>query len=143
MSDQISERLLDQRLRNRIMEALWNLADGDDYVSRMGRDEYFCAFFDFMSMDDQPYPNSAMSPDEARALEDVCTLMNTAADATPKTLTWRQLIASGWPRRIQPHAEQALAIFLERGRFDEAVEQDAPSFAEGQAWRYGTTGKST
>lgn len=131
MEGAISERLLDQRLRNRVMESLLWLAEG---IGHWGAHEYFDQFYDQMNMENRPWPNSTMTSEELAALEAICDLMNAACKATPKNLTDEDMRTSGWLERIQPEARRVLSIFLERGRCDEEVEQDEPSEAEGQAW---------
>ena len=49
--DQPSERLVEQRLRNRAIEALEARAAGDDGVRAMGTSEYLNLFFD--TIDDE------------------------------------------------------------------------------------------
>ena len=126
MDDTISERLLDQRLRNRIMEALLGLVDWREDLPSWGAGEYFEGVFDFL-----PYrriwPNSALTDAERLAVSKVHGMMAAACDSTPKFVTTDRLIATGWPVRIATAAEEALAIMLERGRFSEDEEEDTPS----------------
>jgi hypothetical protein len=42
--------------------------------------------------------------------------MRDACDATPLLVTEDELIATGWPSRIQPFAQNALEVFMTRGR---------------------------
>src|SRR5438067_877331 len=123
MSDSISERLVDQRLRNGIMAELAGLVDWKEDLPSWGAAEYFNSFFDFL-----PYewlePNSALADAERLAISKVHGMMVAACDATPKHVTAERLIATGWPERIGWAAKQALAIMLERGRFSQDEEED-------------------
>ena len=127
MDDVISDRLLDQRLRNRMAEALTTLVDWEDMLTTHGAGEYFNWFFDFFP--DQPPlpPNSAVSDAERAALIEVVTLMDEAASATPQDVTEEQLRGSGWPQRIAPVADAALGLMRERGRFSDEQEEEHAS----------------
>jgi hypothetical protein len=127
---EISDRLLDQRLRNRIMESILWLSEG---VGSRGADEYFNQFYDQMSFDDQPFPNTAMTASEAGRLRSLCDLMNRASAATTKNLSVEILRQSGWLATIQNEARHALEIFLQQGRCDEDQEGE-PSVEEGWTW---------
>src|SRR3569623_666614 len=130
VTEEVSRRVVEQRVRNRIMEAALDLAEG---VDSWGIAEYFNRFFDWMGPGDKPYPNTAMVHDEAVAVYGLCALMNAACDATPN-FDEVQYAASPWPRRIEPEAQRTVEIFLRRGRFGEEVEEVEPSFEDGQSW---------
>jgi hypothetical protein len=126
MEDTPSARLIDQRLRNRLMEAVLKLAEGDDGVRKMGAVEFFNYFFDFVS-DVEIQRNSALSVDERDQLTDLYRIVNTACDDTPTMIKTDELIRTGWPDRIAPEARRVLETFLIRGRFDENREEAEPS----------------
>lgn len=123
-----SERLLSQRIRNRMIGAVEMLAEGDDVVRVVGDVSYFYEFFDFIDDDFVPRwrEHTTLTEPEVVALDRVLTAMEEALDAAGH-LDVEPFIASGWPRRIQPIAQEALALLLSRGRFDEEVEEDEPS----------------
>lgn len=132
MSNSISSRLLDQRLRNRVIDALETLADGVDGLFSAGGVEYFNQFFDFIDeVDDTlPYDWRALSTytaAEVRTLEAVLSVMLEALAGTEGFETDHEIAASGWPERVQPIACEALTVMLERGRFDEHHEEREPS----------------
>ena len=129
MEEQLSDRLVDQRIRNRIMEAVETLADGDEGVRRESPGEYFESFYDWIPHRDNGgmHPNSAISPDEEALLLEISGILDDACDATPCNMTADELIATGWPNRIQPFARKALDLMRVRGRFSEENEEDAPS----------------
>lgn len=123
-----STRIIDQRVRNRIMEELLGLAEGDENVRRIGAGEYFEAFYDWVShRGDGVRPNSALTPDEAALILKVSIAVDEACDATPKIVSAKELIATDWPERIKPLARSALDEMLRRGRFSEQVEEAEPS----------------
>lgn len=124
-----SARLIDQRVRNRIMECLLSFADGDEDLKQWGASEYFESFYDWVPHRDDGgmRPNSALTAEERDLVAKVSALLDDACDATPGDVTADQLIASGWPERIGPVAERALNKMLQRGRFDEEREEQEPS----------------
>lgn len=125
-----SERLVAQRVRNRIMEEVWSLSKGDAGVRRAwSPTEWFETFFDLFPYEGEPTWYPAMTSGEADAVRTVCKLMQLAvADpAVPKNPTIEQIIESGWPSRIAPFAQKALDLMLSRGRFSEEIEEEEPS----------------
>ena len=129
MEEQPSDRLVHQRIRNRIMEVVETLADGDDGVLREWPHEYFESFYDWIphrAHGEMP-SISTVSADERVLLIDVSRILDDACDATPKNMTADELIATGWPKRIQPMAQKALYLMRDRGRFSEEQEEDTPS----------------
>ena len=129
MEEQPSERLIDQRIRNRIMEAVETLADGDDGVRRDWPAEYFESFYDWIPhrSDGGMRPNSAITADEGALLLEVSAILDDACDATPGNMTADEFIATGWPKRIQPVALKALSLMRARSQFSEEQEEEAPS----------------
>lgn len=137
MTDDVSQRLVEQRIRNRIMEEMFGLAKGDECVRGCGAVEYVESFFDWFFGPD--YPKTAaewsglgtLSDAEEAAVRTVLGMMIEMSDSdwdgADRSLWDEALIVSGWPSRIAPHAQQALHLMLERGRFDEEKEEDEPS----------------
>jgi len=127
---EVSQRLIDQRCRNRIMECLLSFADADNAdLRRWGASEYFEGFYDWVPHRDHGgmLPNSALTPNERRLVAEVSSMVDDACDATPVDITADELIASGWPERIRPIARRVLDVMLQRGRFDEEREEQEPS----------------
>ena len=122
-----TERLIGQRLRNRIMEELLYLADGDQAVRDMGYGEYLESFFDCSPLEGPPRENSALSADEFAALSGLLPLMQKMYSEVPPGVDEESLIATGWPAQVAPIAKRALDLFSARGRFDEDVEEAEPS----------------
>ncbi len=129
MAGEVSDRLIDQRLRNRILEAIEILADGDDGVRNVGFQDYFEGFYGFIPhRDDGNLPvNSAFSAEERALVRKLSAILDDACDATPHDMTDEEFIATGWPTRVRPMASQALAQMQKRGRFREDKEEEAPS----------------
>jgi len=124
-----SDRLVEQRLRNRIMEEVWGLSRGVTGVSEAGPDEWFEGFFDHFPYEGEPDRFPAMTPNEIAAVREVCSLMQAAiADtAISKYPTVEEIARTGWPQRIAPVAKAALELMIGRGRFSEEVEEAEPS----------------
>lgn len=123
-----SPRLVDQRLRNRIIEQLQGLRRGDAEVREFGGNNYINGFFDGMPLeDDAPLKNSAMTAEEIAAVEDVRALMIQATLNTAQSLADEDFIAGGWPARIAPPAADALNLLMTRGRFSEDFEEIEPA----------------
>ncbi|WP_431884028.1 hypothetical protein [Micromonospora gifhornensis] len=124
-----SERLVEQRLRNRAMEALVALSKGDSGVRGVGVGDYINLFFDVID-DDIPWQWrdwSCFTPEEVERLDAVHGLLQAACVVTPWNDTDDDFIASGWPGRIQPAARAALDVMQARGRFREDAEEENPS----------------
>lgn len=124
-----SERLVEQRVRNRIMEEIWGLSEGDSGVATSGPTEWFETFFDWFPYTGEPDWYPAMTAEEASAVREVCKLMQRAIADTDisKHPTVEDIIRTGWPERIAPTAKRALDLMLERGRFSEDEEEEEPS----------------
>jgi hypothetical protein len=124
--EDVSKRVVEQRLRNRVIEWLEVLADGDHAVRLFGVASYFEEFFDVVN-DDLSFDwreNSAYTSDEVRAIDRVLTELKAASAAVPPLARVDEFITSGWPSRIQPDARAALQTMEQRGRFSEDVDQD-------------------
>lgn len=122
-----SDRIIDQRARNRILEAVATLAAGNEGVLAVWPTEYFESFYDWIPYGGKQHPNSAISAEEQSRLSDVSKILDLACDSTPQLMTADEFIATGWPTRIQPVAQQALSVMLKRGRFSEDQEEQEPS----------------
>lgn len=119
-----SERIIEQRLRNRVMESVEILADGDEGVRRFGDCCYYGHFFDYIDDDMTTAWRdlSTLSPAEVRQLESLHDLLIESLQTT-NGLNDDELIASGWPIRIAAVARTTLQTMQTRGRFDEEVEE--------------------
>ncbi|MDR4308145.1 hypothetical protein IHQ68_16110 [Chelatococcus sambhunathii] len=122
MSENLSQRVGDQRVRNRIMEVTETLAFGDEGVRQVGLKEYFEQFYDWIPNNDDgsALRNSAITEIERNLITAVRTLLDNACDVTPD-MSEEEFIETGWPRRIQPFARETLDVMLRRGKFSEEI----------------------
>lgn len=120
-----SERLIEQRFRNRIYEILDILADCDAGVDLVGIRGYFNLFEDFVHRPSIEMGLSALSRDERAAVLEIADLLEQASEANPD-FTRNEFVQSGWPVRIAPMAREARDLFLRRGLFSEKVEESEP-----------------
>jgi hypothetical protein len=130
MDEQVSNRLVEQRVRNRIMETIETLAEGDAGARSVGFTNYFEPFYDWVPHrgDDRTWePLSTMTTAENEALANVSSILDDACDSTPNMMTDDEFIETGWPGKIRPIAIRALELMRGRGRFSEEREQDDPS----------------
>ena len=84
-----SERIVEQRMRNRAMEALEALSEGDEGVRSVGVGEFVEQFFDIIN-DDIPWrwrTWSCFTSEEVERLDAVHSLLVAACDATPQITT--------------------------------------------------------
>lgn len=114
------------------MEAVHTLAAGDAGVREVWPVEYFESFYDWIPHhgDGEMQPNSTITLEEWESLSKVSAILDEACDGTPRNMDAKDLIATGWPTRIQPVAQHALALLLARGRFQEDKEEEQPGAAE-------------
>jgi len=132
VSETPSERVGDQRVRNRIMDALSWLAEGAVAVRRMSAQEFFAMFYDWVDDENPvwPWPKgspSTMTPHEVEAVTRVLSVVNEAVEQIEDLNNDAFVIASGWLERIAPVARTALNLMLVRGCFDEGKSETEPS----------------
>lgn len=134
MSDQeISQQLLQQRIRNRIIEYLEVAASADeqrDYERRVPMaqvpNEMINQWEDWVNGDDLDwYSPPVFSEDERQALRNFQSIWLTVANETPDPMPHSIELLLGTPiwARLMDGAQTALATFEMRGRFDEDAEQ--------------------
>ncbi|NIK59579.1 hypothetical protein [Kribbella shirazensis] len=124
MSDAVSSRLLDQRVRNRVIDVLELLGDGNAGVQDVGVAEYFNMFFDWA--DEPQRALSTYTATEVALLEKVLAVLLDALAATNGLNTVDEICDSGWPRRTAVVAQEAFSAMVARGRFREDVEEAEP-----------------
>ncbi|GLQ80059.1 hypothetical protein GCM10007881_35780 [Mesorhizobium huakuii] len=125
MTEEPSERLIEQRIRNRIYEILEILADCDAGVDIVGIKGYFYLFEDFVHRPSIEAGTSALSKDERAVVLEIAEFLE-AASETNTDFTKAEFIDSDWPGKIAPAARDARALFLRRGLFSEKVEELEP-----------------
>lgn len=133
-----SKRLVDQRVRNRIMDALSLLAEGGSASHGMRQDDAFEFFYDWVD-DAGPgltWPKSApgtMTHREVDAVSAVLSVINAAAKELNNIECRDFGVRSGFQDHVSHIAQEALDLMLARGCFDEEKEEGEPSnesFAE-------------
>lgn len=125
MTEEPSERLIEQRIRNRIYEILEILADCDAGVDLVGIKGYFDLFEDFVHRPSIEAGTSALSRDERAIVLEIAEFLEAACETNPD-FTKAEFIESDWPGKIAPAARNARELFLERGLFSEKVEEVEP-----------------
>ena len=125
MIEEPSDRLIEQRIRNRIYEILEILAECDEGVDLVSINGYFNLFEDFVHRPSIESGMSALSRDERAIVLEIAHFLEVACESTPD-FTRAEFIASGWPAQIAPKARDAQALFLIRGLFSEEFEEVEP-----------------
>jgi hypothetical protein len=125
--DDATERVIEQRVRNRIMEELAYLARGEAAVREIGCGDYIYDFFTWFPEEGPPHGNSALTKAEFEVLSELLPMMQQMLRELPIRVGDQALIATGWPERIAPIAQRALSLFVPRGRFKEDVEEREPT----------------
>ena len=125
MIEEPSERLIEQRVRNRIYEVLEILADCDAGVDLVGIRGYFDLFEDYVHRPSIEAGTSALSKDERVIVLEIAEFLEAACETNPD-FTKAEFIESDWPGKIAPTARDALVLFLRRGLFSEKVEELEP-----------------
>jgi len=109
------------------MEILDMLVHWETTIPTFGAPGYFNWFFDFFPDHPPPHPNSTLTDAELKAITVVQTMVDEACEATPDNLSEAELVGSGWPQRIAPHAYAALSLMAARGRYSDDLEEETPS----------------
>jgi hypothetical protein len=125
MTEEPSERLIEQRIRNRIYEILEILADCDGGVDLVGIKGYFNLFEDFVHRPSIEAGTSALSKDERAIVLEIAEFLEAASETNPD-FTKAEFIESDWPAKIAPTARDARTLFLRRGLFSEKIEETEP-----------------
>jgi len=120
------KRLIDQCLRNRIIESVEALAAGPEGVRLAGAFEYFETLFDHVHEKEHLADNSALSPEERDELARSRTVVGEACRAAGSAHDIEVVIASGWPDRLSPEAQGVLGRLSKRGRCSEHLEEVEP-----------------
>lgn len=124
-----SGRLVDQRIRNRIMEVVEDLADGADGMRAAGGSDWFENFFDWVLEANDVDRVTTLTPEERDQLKALWHLMAQACTETRLLVQSDELIATGWPDRIAPVARDTLETLARRGRHLEEAEENESSQA--------------
>ncbi|WP_133485798.1 hypothetical protein [Aliiroseovarius marinus] len=125
--EEITQQLLYQRLRNRVIE-LFEVVASVDAIARFGAFEIINLTDDLLPLDydDAPYVFSAR---ERNAVLEFLKLVDLAANTVhedTQDVAWLKR-SREWVN-LSKFAEHAVAIFTERGRLSEETEEDLSSF---------------
>jgi hypothetical protein len=132
MSERISRTLLDQRIRNRIIEYLQIASSYEEQLRYEARvpiadvpAEIICQWSD--QVNDHPlarYVEPVYSLEEQAAIANFQAVWERVISETPKYLPpLSELIRKPQWERLRIGALEALEVFLRRGKFDEEKEQ--------------------
>ena len=125
LMEKISQQLLYQRLRNRVIELLDMYSSLDD-IATLGAYEMINLVDDYLPLDYADAPK-VFSEKEKVAIAKFMKLATAASDATEEntcSVDWFRS-SKEWVS-VSRFAEQALAVFTERGRFSEESEEAFP-----------------
>lgn len=128
MEEQVSDRVVEQRLRNRIIEVVEVLSRGNEGLIEVNYSEFFEGFYD-QWRDGQLVvkPNSAITEEEECAIDALGRMLEAINDETRHFKSEAEYIRSGCAERIKPVAMNVLQLFLARGRFSEDREETSPT----------------
>ena len=120
--DEISQQLLYQRIRNRVIELLDLYCSFDD-LAKFGAFEAINMVDDWLPVDydEAPY---VFIEQEKKAIAEFIQLVDAASNATDEN-TWdvNWFKSSNEWTRLSAFAKNALAVLLERGYFSEEIEE--------------------
>ncbi len=119
---EISNTLLKQRLRNRIIESLDAFAD-EETVGVVGTDEIIEIWYDYMDDDRLSfYDSPVFSSEEVNAIKRFHNLLEGSYKKVPSTWKLGELSNCNEWSVLVTAAREEHAIFMERGLFDEERE---------------------
>lgn len=119
---EISDTLLKQRLRNRIIESLDAFAD-EETVGVLGTDEIIEVWYDYM--DDGRlsfYDSPVFSSEEVNAIKRFHNLLESTYKKVPSTWKLEELASCSEWSALVAAASDEYDIFMERGPLDEEQE---------------------
>ena len=124
MSESISTTLLQQRVRNRMMDVL-EIAASFENIARFGSYEVINRWGDWHHGPAPAfYAEPVFSPEEVRQIIAFAVVLDEAAEIDePQYFKPEQLYGLMHWRRLRAAAEEALAVFERRGRFPEDEDQ--------------------
>jgi hypothetical protein len=119
---EISDTLLKQRLRNRVIEVLDMFSDQSS-VEKIGSDEIIEFWYDYV--DDEKlsfYDEPVFTKNELNALKRFHNLLECSYKKVPSTWLLTELASCEPWLQLRASAKVELEIFLSRGRFSEECE---------------------
>ncbi|MBY3177581.1 hypothetical protein HFO27_23570 [Rhizobium leguminosarum] len=134
MKVEVSDRVVEQRLRNRVIDAIEVLGRGNEGLVEVNYNEFFLAFYDCWDNGRLiRWPNNAFTDEEEQTVNDLGEMLKGITTETLHFQSEAEYIESGCAERIKPVAQEALKLFLTRGRFSEDYEELTPALDPSQA----------
>ncbi|MBB3166132.1 hypothetical protein HLH89_34365 [Rhizobium laguerreae] len=131
MGEEVSDRIIEQRWRNRIIEAIEVLARGNEGLIEVNYNEFFGGFYDYWHEGHLLVrPNSAITEEEERTIDALGQVLEAIRNETRHFQSEAEHLQSGCAERIKPVAQYALKLLVSRGRFSEDHEELSPSSGE-------------
>jgi hypothetical protein len=124
--DDPSLRVVEQGVRNRIIEYLEAVRDAAPLEWPGSFSEYFNSFYDWVpeaTSLNVRFATGAMSGGELDALETFRTTFNEECESTPDDMDYAVFLASRAHARIRAAAIEMLSVFARRGRLSEEIEE--------------------
>lgn len=117
---EVSDRVILQRLRNRVMESLEMLRDGVS-VDEIGTAEVINIWYDYVDGEERLsfFREAVFTEEELASINEMMEVMETNCEAVPCTWAQRDLAFCEPWSNIVFTANKALLVFEKRGRFDE------------------------
>lgn len=117
--DEVSDKIILQRLRNRVMDSLKMLSDGVS-VDEIGTDEVINIWYDYVDEEKLSFFREAVfTEQELDSITEMMKVMEANCKAVPSTWAQRDVaLCESWGN-IVLSANKALSVFEKRGRFDE------------------------
>ena len=118
----ISEKLVMQRIRNRIIEVLDMFAD-DESVSKIGSDEIIEFWYDFVDEEKfSGFNKPVFSESEITSIRRFHNLLEKTYSNVPSSFSLESLMSNKYWCRLKELANNETEVFLKRGRFSEDEE---------------------
>ncbi len=119
----ISRKLLQQRIRNRIIENFESFTN-PTWTNRLGTDEMIAMWFDFVQENDTFafFSEPVFTKKEQAYIKEFHYLLMSSYDTIPSTWEHEALQNNNNWTKLVKAANEALDIFMSRGRFSEDEE---------------------
>ena len=120
--NEISDTLLKQRLRNRIIEVLETFSD-QSYVEKLGTDEIIECWYDFVDDEKLSFYNEPIfTKNEINALNRFHYTLESLFKKVPSTWSIQDLLNNEPWSKLKSASTDELQIFMERGLLNEDEE---------------------
>ncbi|WP_205928063.1 hypothetical protein [Rhizobium leguminosarum] len=111
MGEEVSDRIIEQRWRNRIIEAIAVLSRGNEGLIEVNYNEFFGGFYDYWHDGHLLVrPNSTITEEEERTIDALGRMLEAIRDETRHFQSEAEYLQSGCAERIKPVAQNALGV---------------------------------